>query len=41
MKKIISVILALLMIGAATLIAFAADDNVLRFDENGEFKILH
>ena len=43
MKKVISILLALAMIFACASTAFAADSDlpILRFDENGEFKILH
>ena len=42
MKKIISVMLAvLLLVSAFSFSGFASDDTALRFDENGEFKILH
>ncbi len=42
MKKFVSVMLAVLMlVSAFSLSAFAAEDTALRFDENGEFKILH
>lgn len=41
-KRIISVILALCLVLSAAIPSFAADgSDVLRFDENGEFKILH
>lgn len=41
-KRIISVILALCLVIGSAIPAFAADNSdVLRFDENGEFKILH
>ncbi|MBQ2848536.1 MAG: metallophosphoesterase [Clostridia bacterium] len=40
-KRIFSVILAVCMILGATIPAFAASKSVLKFDENGEFKILH
>ena len=43
MKKALSIALALVMIFSCTVMAFAADTDlpILRFDENGEFKILH
>ena len=42
MKKVISVLLALVMVFACSATAFAAPElPILRFDENGEFKILH
>ncbi len=44
MKKFISVFLSLVMIFALTAVAFAAvpgDNDVLKFDENGEFKIFN
>ncbi len=44
MKKVISIILSILLIFAHSAIAFAAvpgDNNVLKFDENGEFKIFN
>ncbi len=42
MKKVLSVVLALLMILSCTMFASAEQDSsVLRFDEKGEFKILH
>ncbi|MBQ5823687.1 MAG: metallophosphoesterase [Clostridia bacterium] len=42
MKKVISILMVAVMLASAfSLSAFAADDAVLRFDENGEFKILH
>ena len=43
MKKVISILLALAMVFACASTAFAAEINtpILRFDENGEFKILH
>lgn len=43
MKKALSIILALVMLFSCTVMAFAADSDlpILRFDENGEFKILH
>lgn len=40
-KRIFSVILALCLVLGSILPAFAVDTNVLKFDENGEFKILH
>ena len=40
-KRIFSVILAVCMIFSAAMPAFAASKSVLKFDENGEFKILH
>ncbi|MBR2868696.1 MAG: metallophosphoesterase [Clostridia bacterium] len=41
-KRIISVILAVIFVFASMIPAFAAQkSDVLRFDENGEFKILH
>ena len=40
-KRIISVILALCLVIGAAMPAFAAKKDTLRFDENGEFKILH
>ncbi len=41
-KRIISVILALCLVFGAVIPAFAGSDSkTLRFDENGEFKILH
>ncbi len=43
MKKALSIVLALVMLFSCTVMAFAADSDlpILRFDENGEFKILH
>ncbi len=43
MKKALSIVLALGMLFSCTVMAFAADSDlpILRFDENGEFKILH
>ncbi|MBR4858612.1 MAG: metallophosphoesterase [Clostridia bacterium] len=42
MKRILSLVLVLVMVfGAFAVNASAADDGVLRFDENGEFKIMH
>ncbi len=42
MKKIISIFLTfLLFVSALSVSSFAAEDTALRFDENGEFKILH
>lgn len=42
MKKVISVLLALAMVFACSATAFAAPDlPVFRFDDDGEFKILH
>lgn len=43
MKKALSIALALVMLFSCTVMAFAADSDlpILRFDENGEFKILH
>lgn len=41
MKKVLSLVLALLMLLCMGIPAFAAkEDNTLRFDENGQFKIL-
>ncbi len=40
-KRIFSLVLALAMVFGICASATAADDNVLRFDENGEFKIMH
>lgn len=40
-KKIISALLALCIIFASAMPAFTADSTPLRFDKNGEFKILH
>ncbi|MBE6820739.1 MAG: hypothetical protein E7516_06780 [Ruminococcaceae bacterium] len=42
MKRILSLALVLVMVFSAFAVnASAADDGVLRFDENGEFKIMH
>lgn len=41
MKKIISVILSSVLIFCISLTAFAAEKNDLKFDSNGNFKILH
>ncbi len=41
MKKALSIVLALVMCFSCCMISMAADSPVLRFDENGEFKILH
>lgn len=42
MKRFISIVLALmLVVGACAVSASAAIDSVLKFDENGEFKIMH
>ena len=43
MKKALSIVLAFVMLFSCTVMAFAADSDlpILRFDENGEFKILH
>ena len=41
MKKALSVILAAALLLSCSLSGFAAESPVLRFDENGEFKILH
>ena len=41
MKKALSLVLALVMCFSCCMISLAADSPVLRFDENGEFKILH
>lgn len=40
-KRIFSLVLALAMVFGICASATAADDGVLRFDENGEFKIMH
>lgn len=40
-KRILSVIIAAVLAFCAASPAFAAEKNVLKFDENGEFKILH
>ncbi len=40
-KRIFSIVLALAMIFGICASATAADDSVLRFGENGEFKIMH
>lgn len=40
-KRILSAILALCMITAANIPSYAEKADTLRFDENGEFKILH
>lgn len=40
-KRIFSAVLALCLIFGAVMPAFAAESKVLKFDENGEFKILH
>lgn len=44
MKKVISIVLSILLVFAHSAVAFAAvpgDNNVLKFDENGEFKIFN
>ena len=41
MKKALSLVLALVMCFSCCMISLAADSPVLRFNENGEFKILH
>ncbi len=41
MKKALSIVLALVMCFSCCMVSIAADSPVLRFDENGEFKILH
>lgn len=44
MKKVISILLCLLLVFAHSTVAFAAvpgDNGVLKFDENGEFKIFN
>ena len=41
MKKALSLVLALVMCFSCCMVSMAADSPVLRFDENGEFKILH
>lgn len=42
MKKLISLMLSvLILMGVFSVSVFATEDNTLRFDENGEFKILH
>ncbi len=41
MKKILSIVLATVMLVACCVPAFAADIVPLQFDEDGEFKILH
>ncbi|MBR6619791.1 MAG: metallophosphoesterase [Clostridia bacterium] len=41
MKKVLSIVLALVMCFSCCMVSIAADSPVLRFDENGEFKILH
>ena len=40
-KRIFSIVLVLAMVFGICASATAADDGVLRFDENGEFKIMH
>ena len=40
-KRIFSLVLALAMVFGICATAGAADSGVLRFDENGEFKIMH
>lgn len=40
-KRILSLVLALCMLFSVSAVAFAENSSVLRFDENGEFKILH
>lgn len=43
MKKVLSIVLAIAMLLTCSVMAFAADSDlpILRFDENGEFRILH
>lgn len=40
-KRILSLVLAVCMIFGMATVAFAENEPVLKFDENGEFKILH
>ena len=41
MKKALSLLLAVVMCFSCCLVSTAADSSVLKFDSNGEFKILH
>lgn len=40
-KRLLAILLALCTVAASVIPSFAADTNPLRFDENGEFTILH
>lgn len=40
-KRVLSLVLALCMVFSVSAVAFAQEAPVLKFDENGEFKILH
>ena len=40
-KRIISLLLAVCMVFGMSAVAFAEEEPTLRFDENGEFTILH